>query len=72
MTLDDPESKSGFQWAITSGNVGGAFSIAPATGDITLAQPIANHELMPVYNLDVKVTDVGGLSSASVSPHADC
>jgi hypothetical protein len=52
------------QWAISSGNIGGAFAIDPATGRITVANAgRLDYETTPTYTLRIRVSD-GGLVSA--------
>ena len=51
-------------FAITGGNSGGAFSINPSTGAITVASTAAlNFETTPTFSLTVSVTDAGTLSA---------
>lgn len=53
-------------YAITAGNTGNAFAINPTTGQITVATPaLLNYEVTPTFNLSVRVTDAGGLSSTA-------
>jgi hypothetical protein len=63
MTLGDPIQT--LSYAITTGNTGGAFSIDPATGEITVASSAAlDFETTPSFTLTVEVTDSGGLTTS--------
>ncbi len=59
VTFNDPDSGQTHAFAILpSGNTGGAFSIDPTTGLISVAQPSEiDYETNPTFNLTVTVTD---------------
>ena len=60
VAASDPDIGDTLSYAITAGNVGGAFSINPGTGVISVANNIAlNYEVTPNFNLTVQVTDAG-------------
>jgi hypothetical protein len=60
VVANDPDNGQLLTYSILSGNIGGAFSIDPATGDIVVASSAAlNFEITPVYILIVKVQDNG-------------
>ncbi|MES2997702.1 MAG: LamG-like jellyroll fold domain-containing protein [Verrucomicrobiota bacterium] len=48
-------------WAIVAGNTGGAFAINPATGAITVAQPL-DANVKRLYSLTVRATDSGDIT----------
>ena len=58
VTFTDPDAGQTHTFAITAGNTGGAFAIDPATGVITVAQPL-DFETTASYSLTVEVTDDG-------------
>lgn len=61
----DPEAQP-LTYAITGGNTNGAFTINPATGAITVANPAAlDWENQPPFNLQVTATDPGNLSATA-------
>lgn len=67
LSANDPDAGQTLNWQITSGNTGGAFQIDAATGQISVANPVAiNFETSPVFQLTVQVTD-----SDTVDPLSD-
>jgi hypothetical protein len=55
---DSDRDGQALTYSITAGNTGGAFTIDPATGVITVANPAAlDFETTPVFNLTVQATD---------------
>lgn len=67
VSANDPDAGQTLNWQIISGNTGGAFQIDPATGQISVANPVAiNFETSPVFQLTVQVTD-----SAAADPLSD-
>lgn len=52
----DPESAS-LNYAITAGNTGGAFTIDPSNGAITVANAVLDYEAIDQYTLSVAVSD---------------
>ena len=66
VTANDSDPGDMLSYAITAGNVGGAFAI-DSSGNITTATAL-DYETLNSYNLTVTVTDTGGLSdTAAVS-----
>lgn len=61
VTASDPDAGDSLSYAITSGNVGGTFTINSSTGEITTAAAL-DYETATSYLLIVSVTDGGGLS----------
>lgn len=60
VSATDPDSGQRLTYAITGGNVGGAFSIHSTTGQITVANPAAiDYETTPTFQLTVTATDNG-------------
>jgi hypothetical protein len=58
--LDTADTRT---FSILAGNIGGAFSIDTATGEITVANPAAlDFEGTPTFGLTVQVEDGGGLT----------
>ncbi|MDB5385863.1 MAG: exported protein of unknown function [Planctomycetaceae bacterium] len=56
----DPDVGSAFQFALTSGNTAGAFTINAYTGKVTVANgALLDFETRPIYHLTVQVTDNG-------------
>jgi VCBS repeat-containing protein len=54
-------------YTIQAGNIGGAFAIDSATGDVTVANAAAlDHETMSSFGLTVEVRDSEGLASTAV------
>ena len=70
VSASDPDVGDTLSYAITAGDLGGAFSIDSATGEITVADSAQlDFETTPVFNLTVTVTDAGGLTdTAAQSP----
>jgi len=63
VTGDDPDAADTLSYAITAGNIGGAFAIDPNTGRITVADASQlDAAAIPSYALTVQVTDAGGLT----------
>ncbi|QQL45498.1 cadherin domain-containing protein [Sulfuriroseicoccus oceanibius] len=60
VAVSDPDAGDSASFAITSGNIGGAFAI-DAAGNITTATAL-DHETASSYALVVTVTDNGGLT----------
>jgi uncharacterized delta-60 repeat protein len=66
VSASNPDADDTLTYAISAGNVGGAFAIDPATGAITVATAAAlDAETTPVFNLTVTVTDNGDPSLTS-------
>lgn len=62
-TATDPDGIDSRIYSIISGNSSGAFSINAATGQIVVANRLAlDFESTPAFNLQIRVTDGGGLS----------
>jgi hypothetical protein len=60
----DPDAGDTLSYAITAGNGAGAFTIDPATGEITIVDAsVLDFETTPSFTLTVAVTDVGGLAA---------
>ena len=60
VAANDPDSGQTHTFAITGGNVGGAFAIDANTGQITVANSAAlDFETTPTFSLTVQVTDDG-------------
>lgn len=60
VTGTDPDANQTLSYAITAGNVNGAFAIDPVTGAITVANPAAiDFETTPTFALSVTATDDG-------------
>lgn len=58
VSANDPDAGQTLTWQIIGGNTGGAFQINPATGQISVANPVAvDFESSPVFQLTVQVTD---------------
>jgi hypothetical protein len=63
MSSSDQDANDTRTWAITGGNVGGAFAINSTTGLITVATSSAmNFEVTPTFVLTIQATDTGGLT----------
>ena len=63
-TASDVDAFDTQSFSILSGNSNGAFAIDPLTGEITVANSAAlNFEVTPTFNLVLRVTDSGGLTS---------
>jgi mono/diheme cytochrome c family protein len=58
VSATDPESSGPLVFAITGGNLGGAFSLNPLTGVITVQNPL-NYESRSQYDLTVTAQDSG-------------
>ncbi|SHJ79148.1 Cadherin domain-containing protein [Rubritalea squalenifaciens DSM 18772] len=65
VTSSDVDAGDSASYAITSGNVGGAFSIDSTTGEITTAAAL-DYEVTTSYLLTVSVTDGGGLTDTAL------
>jgi Tfp pilus tip-associated adhesin PilY1 len=70
VVASDPDAGANgtLSYAITAGNTGSAFTINPASGEITVATSSQlNFETTPTFNLEVTVTDGGtpGLSDTA-------
>jgi hypothetical protein len=62
----DQDAGSILTWSIVGGNVGGAFTIDPATGQIRVANPAAlDFETYPLFTLTLRVEDAGGLADTA-------
>ena len=60
ITYTDLDAGQSHTFSITAGNTGGAFSIDPATGAITVANSSAlDYETNPSFTLTIRVTDDG-------------
>jgi hypothetical protein len=60
VTATDPDHATTLTYAITAGNLNGAFAIDSATGEITVANAsVLDFELHPSFTLTVRVTDSG-------------
>jgi VCBS repeat-containing protein len=60
VVASDPDAGQTLSYAITAGNTGGAFAIAPGTGVITVATSAAvDFETSATFSLTVEVTDNG-------------
>lgn len=58
MTANDPNAGHTLSWQIISGNTVDAFQIHSATGQISVANPVAvDFETRPIFQLTVQVTD---------------
>ena len=67
VAASDPDAGDTLSYAITAGNVGGAFAIDAGTGQVTV-QGALDYESLNSYALTVSVTDGGSLSdTAAVS-----
>jgi putative intracellular protease/amidase len=65
-TASDPDVGQSLTYAIVGGNTGGAFTINPANGQISVANHAAlDFEAAPVFALTVEVTDDGLPASAA-------
>jgi VCBS repeat-containing protein len=65
LNVDDPDVGDTFTYAITTGNVGNAFTVN-SSGQIVVATPsVLDFETTPSYTLTVTVTDAGGLSDTA-------
>ncbi|MBC7817911.1 MAG: cadherin repeat domain-containing protein, partial [Planctomycetaceae bacterium] len=63
LSSSDQDANDSRTWAITGGNVDGAFAINPTTGLITVATSTAmNFEVTPTFVLTIQATDTGGLT----------
>lgn len=63
----DPDNSAPYNtlsYAITGGNVGSAFNIDSATGELSTLAAL-DFDVTPSYNLTVEVTDGGGLSNTA-------
>ena len=59
-SASDPDAGQSLTYSIVGGNTSGAFSINPATGQISVANHAAlNFETTPAFSLTVEVTDDG-------------
>ncbi len=58
VSATDPDPGDTLSYAITAGNVGNAFALNSASGEITVAGSL-DHESLSLYNLTVTVTDDG-------------
>ena len=59
----DPDADDTLTYSIVGGNDGGAFTINPSTGAISVANATAlDFETTPAFTLTVRATDSGGLS----------
>lgn len=66
MSSSDQDVGDTRTWAITSGNVGGAFAINATTGMITVANSAAmNFEVTPTFVMTIQATDSGGLTGSA-------
>ena len=65
VTSSDVDAGDSRSYAITSGNLGGAFAINAATGEITTASAL-DYETTNGYLLTVTVTDAGGLTDTAL------
>ncbi len=66
VTFDDADSGQTHAFAITAGNVDGAFAIHSTTGSLTVANRTAlDYETNPSFTLTIQVTDSGGLSGTA-------
>ena len=65
LTATDPDAGDVLTYSISSGNGSGMFAIDVPTGKIALAK-IPDYETTPLYILNVKVTDKGGLSATAI------
>lgn len=62
--VSDPDAGDSHNFAITGGNVGGAFSIDADSGEIRVADPdVLDFESHPFFSLTIRATDEGGLSA---------
>ena len=64
----DPDASDVLRYSISAGNTGGAFKIDDSTGQITVANPVLDHEGTPTYSLTVVAADSrdsGSLSTQS-------
>ncbi|MES2997516.1 MAG: cadherin domain-containing protein, partial [Verrucomicrobiota bacterium] len=59
--ITDADAGDTHSWSITAGNTGGAFAINPATGAITVAQPL-DANVKRLYSLTVRATDSGDIT----------
>jgi hypothetical protein len=60
VTANDQDNATTLTYAITSGNVGGAFAIDPSTGIITVANAtVLDYELHQSFTLTIRATDNG-------------
>ena len=66
VSASDPDASDTLSYAITAGDLGNAFAIDSATGQITVADSAQlDFETTPVFNLTVTVTDAGGLTDTA-------
>ena len=66
LVASDPDAGDALTYAITSGNDDGVFQINPTTGEITVADGSKlDFETLTQYNLEVTVTDQGGLTDTA-------
>jgi hypothetical protein len=64
----DPDTGTALTYSITGGNIGGAFAIDPATGQISVANAAAlDFESMPSFSLSVQVSDGTFNASATIT-----
>jgi cytochrome oxidase Cu insertion factor (SCO1/SenC/PrrC family) len=69
VSASDPDAADTLSYAITAGDLGGAFAIDAATGEITVNDSTQlDFETTPVFNLTVTVTDAGGLTGTGIVP----
>ena len=60
VSASDPDNGQQLTYAITTGNVGGAFAIDPLTGEITVANAAAlDFETRPTFTLTIQASDDG-------------
>jgi hypothetical protein len=60
VAASDPDAGQTLTYAITGGNIGGAFAINATTGVLTVANPaVLNYETNPTIGIAVQVTDSG-------------
>ncbi|MBT7059158.1 MAG: DUF1566 domain-containing protein [Lentisphaerae bacterium] len=66
VSASDPDAGDPLTYALTAGNDDGVFDIAPATGQITVADTNGlNHEAAGSVSLTVQVTDSGGFTDSA-------
>ncbi|SHK48169.1 Metallo-peptidase family M12 [Rubritalea squalenifaciens DSM 18772] len=65
VSASDPDVGDTLSFAITAGNVGGAFAINSSTGEVTTATAL-DYETTASYSLTVTVTDSGGLTDTAI------
>jgi len=69
VSASDPDAGDTLSYAITGGDLGGAFAIDAVTGEITVADASQlDFEATPVFDLTVEVTDAGGLTDTEIVP----